>query len=197
MTATTIDLIRHGEPEGGPMYRGSTDHPLSETGWQQMREATAAKQPWDCIVTSPLLRCSEFAHELAAQHDIPISVCDDLREVGFGEWEGKTATQLEQIDQEAFMAFYDDPIMNTPPGGEPMRDFELRVLTALQKIEHEHEGKHILIVAHGGVNRVVLSYVLSMPLSSMFRITVPYACVSRVLAYPSGYTQLLFHAANL
>jgi len=30
---TTIDLLRHGEPVGGRMLRGSTDHPLSETGW--------------------------------------------------------------------------------------------------------------------------------------------------------------------
>ena len=37
-----LDLIRHGEPEGGVKYRGSLDEPLSTTGWQQMR-ATCAK----------------------------------------------------------------------------------------------------------------------------------------------------------
>ena len=36
---TTIDLLRHGEPVGGRMLRGSTDHPLSETGWQQVTDA--------------------------------------------------------------------------------------------------------------------------------------------------------------
>ena len=36
---TTIDLLRHGEPVGGRMLRGATDHPLSETGWQQMTDA--------------------------------------------------------------------------------------------------------------------------------------------------------------
>ncbi|MHB1590203.1 MAG: histidine phosphatase family protein [Sulfuricella sp.] len=36
MKSTTIDLIRHGEPVGGRRYRGRTDDPLSEKGWNQM-----------------------------------------------------------------------------------------------------------------------------------------------------------------
>ena len=47
MTTTLIDLIRHGEPEGGPMFRGQTDHPLSATGWQQMRGAIGDGEHWD------------------------------------------------------------------------------------------------------------------------------------------------------
>jgi broad specificity phosphatase PhoE len=34
----TLDLLRHGEPEGGRLYRGNLlDNPLSEKGWQQMQ----------------------------------------------------------------------------------------------------------------------------------------------------------------
>ena len=40
---TVIDLIRHGEPEGGKRYRGQIDHPLSATGWQQMWDAVGAQ----------------------------------------------------------------------------------------------------------------------------------------------------------
>ena len=32
--ATTIDLIRHGQPLGGDRFRGQLDDPLSEAGWQ-------------------------------------------------------------------------------------------------------------------------------------------------------------------
>jgi alpha-ribazole phosphatase len=44
-TTTIFDVIRHGEPEGGPMYRGSKDDPLSPVGWQQMRSAITIGTP--------------------------------------------------------------------------------------------------------------------------------------------------------
>ena len=53
---TTIDLLRHGDVEGGRKYRGQLDDPLSELGWQQLRSATSKKQNWQHIVSSPLFR---------------------------------------------------------------------------------------------------------------------------------------------
>ena len=53
-TETIIDLIRHGEPEGGRAFRGhSIDDPLSEKGWQQM---------WDVLAKSPLGISSSLHH---------------------------------------------------------------------------------------------------------------------------------------
>jgi len=60
----TLDLLRHGQPEGGNVFRGRTDHPLTEEGWQQMYQSCENRQ-WDVIITSPLSRCQEFAHKLA------------------------------------------------------------------------------------------------------------------------------------
>ncbi len=65
---TTVDLLRHGEPEGGNKYRGALDDPLSELGWAQMRAATGDRCPWQAIVSSPLRRCAAFARELANRH---------------------------------------------------------------------------------------------------------------------------------
>jgi Fructose-2,6-bisphosphatase len=67
MSTTIFDLIRHGEPAGGQMYRGHKDDPLSEQGWQQMRNAITGDDKWDHILSSPLLRCREFAAELAKE----------------------------------------------------------------------------------------------------------------------------------
>lgn len=76
---TTIDLMRHGEPQGGRMLRGSTDHPLSDTGWQQvtdavMRHTVEGRPPYDAIVSSPLARCREFALWLGEEFDLPVQV---------------------------------------------------------------------------------------------------------------------------
>ena len=58
-----IDLIRHGEPEGGRRYRGATDDPLTAAGWRQM-EAAVAGLSWQRIYSSPLVRCADFARHL-------------------------------------------------------------------------------------------------------------------------------------
>ena len=51
MKTTTIDLLRHGQCEGGEIFRGSTDVALSEAGWQQMRHATQEEDNWDRVIT--------------------------------------------------------------------------------------------------------------------------------------------------
>ncbi|WP_416139508.1 histidine phosphatase family protein [Halomonas sp. HK25] len=76
------------------MLRGTTDHPLSERGWQQMQDAIAAlmtdgEPPWDAIVTSPLSRCREFALWLGEQHDLPVTTEPPLAEMALGEWIGR------------------------------------------------------------------------------------------------------------
>ena len=60
MNETHVDLLRHGEVEGGERYRGSTDDALSARGWEQMRAAVGDACAWTGIVSSPLKRCAEF-----------------------------------------------------------------------------------------------------------------------------------------
>ena len=103
---TTVDFLRHGEATGGSYYRGSTNDPLTELGWKQMKRAVV-KQSWDHIISSPLERCLDFAHYTSRQTSIPLSIKPDWQEINFGEWEGKTA---EQINQDDLISFYQDPI---------------------------------------------------------------------------------------
>jgi alpha-ribazole phosphatase len=195
-----IDLIRHGEPQGGMRYRGQLDDPLSELGWQQMRNATANVQPWEHIVSSTLSRCADFAKELADKQSIPLQLNKQFTEIGFGDWEGKTASELEHHHKAAFYAFYDDPINNTPANAESLLAFQQRIQHAWQTLVQSHTDTHILLVAHVGVIRVILTEILAMPLEAMFRIQVPYASISRIVIYNEGprlYPQLQFHAGTL
>ncbi len=115
-TSTTIDLIRHGEPVGGKRYRGQIDDPLSEKGWQQMWVAVGEHHPWDVIVTSTLSRCRDFAEALGERHGIPVETDARLMEIGFGEWEGRTAAELLAEDPQRLQRFWSDPLNHTPPG---------------------------------------------------------------------------------
>ena len=86
---TIVDLLRHGEPEGGQMFRGAVDDPLSPRGWDQMRTAVGDYREWDAIVSSPLVRCAAFAGELAERLDRPLEIVREFSEISFGVWEGR------------------------------------------------------------------------------------------------------------
>ncbi len=198
--STWIDLMRHGEPEGGQLYRGQIDHPLSELGWQQMRETMPVDKPWQQIVTSPLKRCAGFAEELARETGLPLAYEPRLMEIAFGDWEGQTAAALEKVDKNAFYAFYDDPLNNTPPGAEPLADFQKRIIETWQDLLEQYQQRHVLLIAHGGTIRIILAHILDMPLQSIWRLDVPYAGLSRIQILGSGdnrQAQLKFHAGQV
>ena len=176
--AIYIDLLRHGTPEGGRRYRGQQDDPLSEKGWQEMRNSIGDARPWQRIVSSPLLRCSAFAEQLSKDSGLPLSFDDRLREVGFGSWEGHTAAELEQQSPSQVEAFYQDPINARPKDAEPLRDFYQRVGDVLE--EQFAGGENRLLVCHAGVIRAAVAYVLQTPLESLYRLNVASASITRL-----------------
>lgn len=197
---TTVDLIRHGEPVGGRKYRGQIDDPLSEKGWQQMRAAVGDHRPWQRILTSPLSRCSEFARELAQRHQLPLHTDPRFMEIGFGEWEGKTAAEIKASDPQILQRFWQDPIIHRPQGAEPLQAFYDRVRAAWEDLLVQHAGQHTLVVCHGGVIRVSLAYLLSIPIQHVFRIQVGNASITRIeLEQYQGQwlPRLLFHGGQL
>lgn len=197
---TTVDLIRHGEPIGGRKYRGQIDDPLSDKGWRQMREAVADHHPWQQILTSPLLRCREFAQELAQRHDLPFETDPRWMEIGFGAWEGKTADEIRSEDPQKLARFWQDPITYRPPGAELMTDFHNRISSAWEDMLKQFGGKHILVVCHAGVIRMSMLYLLGMPLQHVFRIQVSNASITRFVLErvdEAWFPRLHFHGGCL
>lgn len=194
---TVIDLLRHGEVEGGEQYRGQTDLALSPGGWMQLRSQIPVNLPWQQIVTSPLLRCADFAEDLARQSGLLLAYEPRLTERSMGEWEGRSAAELRQQNNAAVDAYYRDPVSFTPPGAEPLVAFQQRVLAAWQDLLQDHPQRHLLVVTHAGCIRVILAQVLNMPLQAIPRLAVPYAGLSRIKIRGSGELarmQLMFHA---
>ncbi|MBF0370404.1 MAG: alpha-ribazole phosphatase family protein [Magnetococcales bacterium] len=198
--STLIDLIRHGEPAGGDKYRGSLDDPLSPTGWGQMRGAVGDHNPWDSLITSPLLRCREFAQEVSHKHALPLKIDPRFQEMSFGDWEGKTGEELMERDRERLTRFWKNPLDNPPPGGEHLLDLEKRVGAAWEEMIQDNLDKHLLLVAHGGVIRMILSLVMATPLIHLSRWTVPYAGLTRIRVDQVEETtmpRLIFHCGAL
>jgi alpha-ribazole phosphatase/probable phosphoglycerate mutase len=197
---TIIDLIRHGEPVGGRRYRGRTDDPLSEKGWNQMWTAVGDYRGWQQIVSSPLSRCAGFAHALGEKLDIPVSIDERLAELGYGEWEGKTPAELTAHDPDLLLRYRRDPLNNRPSGAEELDGFAVRVSAAWGQISEQQRGRHVLVVAHAGVIRMIMAQTLAMPLSHMFRIQVGNAAISRFAVEgegPDAFASLIFHDGRL
>lgn len=191
---TTVDLMRHGEPVGGRKYRGQIDDPLSEKGWAQMQAAVGDGAPWTRIVSSPLARCRVFAEMLAERHGLPLALDERLREVGFGEWEGKSAAEIEAAAPGTLGRFKADPVNARPEGAEPLADFHARVAAALDDLLAQHAGQHVLLVGHAGVMRMALAWALRIPLEHAYRIEVATASLTR-LRFDAGRASLIFHGS--
>ena len=191
--STRLDYLRHGLPEGGSRYRGHRiDDPLSGTGWAQMRATVAELGGWDRIVSSPLARCADFAHWLGAERGPPVSIENDLREVGFGDREGCTRAQLLAECADEYHAFYADPVRDRPAGAEPLENFGQRVAAVFERLARDHPGQHLLVVAHAGVIRATLGHVLQAPPAAWYRAAVDNAALSR-FAYDHHGSRLISH----
>ncbi|MEE9445290.1 MAG: histidine phosphatase family protein [Cocleimonas sp.] len=188
MKQTTIDLLRHGEPEGGSMYRGGgTDHSLSEQGWQQMDASLASNRAdWSAIVSSPMLRCKEYADQLSQKHQIPFEIHENLREAGYGSWEGKTPQQLLNADEASYWQFFADPVNSRPSNSEPLESFTQRIASVLDQVLDDYQGQHILLVSHLAVTRAIIGTVLSLPLASQQLIDMPFAGRLRLIKDRKG-----------
>ena len=192
MLTTTVDFIRHGEVAGGSYYRGRTDDSLTKRGWQQMN-AAVADQSWDQIITSPLHRCLDFAQQINSKHGIPISTDSNWQEIYFGDWEGKTA---EQINADTLIRFYQDPVNNTPENGESFTGFLSRIEQSWESLIKTHSGKHILVITHAGVIRSLFSLLLGLPVENIFNLQVDHASLTRYQCIhdnPDNYVKLIFH----
>lgn len=188
-----INLLRHGEVEAkGWAFRGRTDTPLSQLGWSQMRAAASGFKGIEHIATSPLQRCRLFAQELSEQQGTELIKLDDMAEMDFGDWENRSFDEISGSDKQVLQQFWDSPVAIHPPNGEAFDNFSQRVIDCWQAWIASDAGNNRLLVAHGGVIRVLLAYTLNMPMSALWRLHLPYASYSQISLFEGHQPRLLF-----
>jgi len=181
---TVLWLIRHPEPD--PAMRGicygSLDVALSPKGLEQSQSIarSLAGESVDAIYTSPSRRCFEAARCIAASHSCPVNTVAGLRELDFGDFEGRSYDEIAAKDPEFYRHWMERPTKVQFPNGESFRDVADRVIQATRELIVRHYGGQIAIVSHGGVIRIVLADVLGMPAANIFRIGQSYGAVNRV-----------------
>lgn len=91
-----------------------------------------------------------------------IAIERDIAEQDFGDWQGKTYTELEQSEAEAYARFWAAPGTARPPGGESFADLMMRVARAVERRSDVHPDGDIIAVGHGGSIRAAIAQALGL-----------------------------------
>ncbi|NOZ25859.1 MAG: alpha-ribazole phosphatase [Nitrospirae bacterium] len=190
---TTVFLIRHGHTVGGEerRYKGHMDVELSEAGERSMQRLAenlaGLDRTVDAVYCSDLKRAMKSASILSAALGLEPVVVPELRERSFGRWEGMSFEEISEAYPEEFSRWKQDPLRFSPPAGESTLEVELRTLSAVNSLIERHRGGMFWIVAHGGVNRIILCHFMGLPLENIFRIEQDYGCLNIVEIYGDGF----------
>ncbi|WP_025209285.1 histidine phosphatase family protein [Hippea sp. KM1] len=173
-----IYIVRHPEVENyyRNVFNGHIDVDLSERGYKQAEELVRFFEDKNIryVYTSPLKRCRVVADGFEKTRVI---VDERLKERSFGIFESLSWEEIEYRFPEEARAFLDDPFFYRPKNGESFEDVHKRVKDFISERLSSLDG-NVLIVAHGGVNRVFIMEFLSLKGSSVLNISQDYACIN-------------------
>ncbi len=183
-------LVRHGETTWNVTrrYQGQSDVPLNVTGKQQ---ATAiaewlASFPIDIIYASDLSRAWETAQVIATHHDVPLHPDPKLREMSFGEWQGLTYEEMISRFPDQMAWWNEDRMRRAAPGGETLTQVAERVQAVLDNLMRQHPEHTVLLVAHGGVLKILLCLLLNKSPSEYWQFKMDNVALTEIDWHPLG-----------
>ena len=157
-----IYYVRHGQTDLNlqeKMQGGETERPLNKTGIEQANDTRKKLESvkYDIIIRSPMNRAEQTAEIINKDRNIPILVDERIRERKLGELEGNEVT--EEVENR----IWDYNLNYQIPNGESLHDFEKRILDFFEDLKKKYSDKTVLIVAHGGVAKVIKAHLYGMP----------------------------------
>lgn len=180
---TTFFLVRHAAHDrvGTVLCGRMPGVTLGEEGKAQARALAErlAQEDIACIRTSPLERAVETAAPIAHRLGKPAEPCDDITEIDFGSWSGLALGELS--DDPHWHMWNRSRNTSRPPNGETMREAQLRIVRAMDRLRTPHAEKAVVLVSHGDVIKAALLHHLGMPIDSYGRIEISPASISTVV----------------
>jgi broad specificity phosphatase PhoE len=161
-------LLRHGETEysrtGG--YCGDLDPELTPAGMLMAQGFADAYHalPWKAIYASPMKRTIATAKPLCDAIEMEMQLPNGLKEIRYGEWEGKTREFVEQHYSQDYMRWLAEPAWNPPTGGETAVQIASRAMPIVTSIEATYIDGNVLIVSHKATIRIILCSLLGIDL---------------------------------
>ena len=181
-------LIRHGQVADGHthLYHGHNDIDLSPTGVAQLEGLAdqLMQVPLAGVYASDLRRAWQGAETICRGRDLKPQACPEFREVHFGFWEGLSFEEIAAQYPEELAARFQDLANFRIPGGESLLEVRRRALPRLEELIQQHSGQPFALVAHAGVNRLILGEALGLPLNNLFRLDQNYGCLNVIDYFP-------------
>ena len=156
---TTIFLVRHGETvdNARQIMQGQTQGELNEIGFKQAQEVAArlSSEAIDAVVASDLHRAIQTAEIIAEPHGLPVETTPLLRE---RDWGGFTGRFIPDLRGEV----WPDDIESEEALLQRAHDF-LQIMTAT------YDGKRVVAVGHGIINKAILAVYASCSMKEVQR----------------------------
>lgn len=149
--------------------------------------------PCDALfLSSDLQRCVKTTQKIVSWQENPdqnIRRESAFREQNFGDWQGLTYDQIEELNEPAYRQFWDDPAFQVPSGGESFHDLSNRVIAARQDVTLNATQDKVCLVAHAGTIRAILSDALKIPLTQALSLVIDPLSYTKLTLYKSGQTE--------
>lgn len=197
-----VYLLRHGQTvdnADGERFSGVRDIGLTALGWQQARKSANLLKDVQLkkVFYSGLRRSHETAQailEVQPHLDGDAKAQPAFREIGFGEWEGLTRSEVAKRYPALYSEWLVDPVNAHIPGGEDLRDRQVEVLNAFDAIVQEAQGDFAL-VAHNTINRLLIVGLLGGDASNYRRLVQRNACMN--VLEVTDMMEVRVHAVNV
>lgn len=161
-------ITRHGETQWNREKRmqGWKDSDLTPEGeGDALALAQVLKRvSFEAVYSSPIGRARKTTELIV--DDALITFDEDLREIGMGDWEGRTQDEVRNADPERFHTFWNNPHVYESETGETFNQVMKRVESFLKKVQ-AHKGT-ILVVTHSIFIKALLAHVKGLPLDKLW-----------------------------
>jgi broad specificity phosphatase PhoE len=181
----SIYFLRHGETTASQTggYCGTLDPDLTPDGHQMAEDFADAHKslPWAAVFSSPLRRAVATAKPLCEAAGIRMQIKAGLREIAYGQWEGKTPEEVNREFHDAYVRWLADPGWNAPTGGERGIDVARRSSPVIEEMEQNCSAGNVLVVSHKATTRIILCSLIGIDVGRFRdRINMPVASISIV-----------------
>ena len=189
---TTLLLVRHGHTDaaGKRLTGRAPGVHLNELGRRQAEGLVERLEGVriDAIVSSPLERCRETAAPLAKARGRAVDVGRAWIEVGYGEWTGRSISQLRRTKLWRRVMFAPSNVRF--PGGESLLEVQGRAVDATLDIAARHARGTVVVVSHADVIRLLVAHVAGMHADHLQRLSIDTASITAV-SISDGFPRLL------
>lgn len=186
MKKLSLYFLRHGQtPQSkSNLFCGSGLNPELTSDGEAMAKCFAQafeRIKWEAVYASPLKRAVKTAQLAIGSKDHQITLDEDLKEIGFGEWEGKSIEQVNSEFHDDYIRWMADPAWCPPTKGETAVAIAERGMRVVDRIRHQVASGNVLIVSHKATIRIILCNLLGIDVGRFrFRLDCPVCSLSLV-----------------